>query len=186
MHRLTLSLAALALLLVACSSTDGDAGVDLAATPVAPPPATPSVEPTPVTAPPAPPGPFRPEPPPTPGPTDTRQVAPLGSRFALAHGETVAIEGSAATLTFEEVVQDSRCPTDVTCIRAGDVMLRLTTTGAGGPGEIELTIGDRGDPAASFDGLTVTLLEVAPIPRSTGTIDPASYNATFTVEVNGS
>ncbi len=185
MHRLTITFAALALLFVACSSTEGDAGVDLASTPVVTPSAAPSVEPTPATPPPAPPGPFRPTTPPTPGPTDTRQVAPLGSRFTINFGETVAIEDTAATITLAEVVQDSRCPTDVTCIRAGDVTLRLATANADGVTMVELTIGDRGEPAANFDGLTVTLLEVAPIPRSTGTIDPLSYSAALIVEVNG-
>ncbi len=185
-RRLTIAFAALALLLVACSGAADDAGVDLAATPVATPPAVPSVEPTPAAPSPAPLGPFRPTAPPTTGPTSTRQIAPLGSRFTIRFGETVAIENTVATITLAQVVQDSRCPTDVTCIRAGDVTLRFATANTSGATMIELTIGDRGDPAASFDGLTVTLLEVAPIPRSTGTIDPLSYSATLIIELNGS
>ncbi len=163
MHRLTLAFATLALLLLACGGATDDAGVDLAATPVVTPTAAPTAAPT----------------PPLP-------VARLGQRFTLGFGESVSIGNAIATLTFEEVVQDSRCPTDVTCIRAGDVTLRLATANANGVTTVELTIGDRGEPTASFDGLTVTLLEVAPIPRSTGTIDPASYRATLIVELNGS
>ncbi len=167
MHRLTIAFAALALLFAACSSTERDAGVDLAATPTSAPPivATPAKTPTAAPTPPLP-------------------VARLGQRFTLRFGESVSIGNAVATLTFDQVVQDSRCPTDVTCIRAGDVTLRLATANADGVTMVELTIGDRGEPAASFDGLRVTLLEVAPIPRSTGTIDPLSYSARLIVEVN--
>ena len=185
MHRLTLAFATLALLLLACSGTGDDTGVDLATPPVVTPLAAPSVAPTPATPSPAPLGPFRPTAPPTTGPASTRQIAPLGSRFTIRFGETVAIENTVVTITLAQVVQDSRCPSDVTCIRAGDVTLRLATANTDGVTMVELTISDRGEPAANFDGLTVTLLEVAPIPQSTSTIDPTSYRATLIVEVDG-
>ena len=184
MLRLTIASAALALLLVACSSTDRATDVDQAATPVATPTSAPPVTATPVATPPAPLPSARPTPPPTTGPTPARQIVPLGLRFTVAFGETVAIEGTVATITLAEVVQDSRCPTDVTCIRAGDVTLRLATADADGVEHVEVTIGDRGESSATFDGLTVTLLEVAPVPRSTGAIDPLLYSATLTVEVS--
>ena len=161
MHRLTIAFPALALLLLACGGATDDADVDLAVTPAV----TPTAAPTAAT-------------------TQPLPVARLGQRFTLGFGESVSIGNAIATLTFEEVVQDSRCPSDVTCIRAGDVTLRLATANTEGVTMVELTIGDRGEPAASFDGFTVTLLEVAPIPRSTGTIDPMSYSATIIVAVS--
>jgi hypothetical protein len=45
--------------------------------------------------------------------------ADLGQEFSLSIGQTAAIKGEALRITFEDVVEDSRCPSDVTCIWAG-------------------------------------------------------------------
>ncbi|HEX9083276.1 MAG TPA: hypothetical protein VF836_00945, partial [Gemmatimonadaceae bacterium] len=43
-------------------------------------------------------------------------AAEPGVAFSLPIGQTAAINGSGARLTFRLVREDSRCPTDVTCV----------------------------------------------------------------------
>jgi hypothetical protein len=55
---------------------------------------------------------------------DVREVAP-GSGFRLALGSTARIRGTDLYITFERVVEDSRCPVKVQCVWAGEVTLEL-------------------------------------------------------------
>ncbi|MFC2011111.1 hypothetical protein ACFLUR_02335 [Chloroflexota bacterium] len=47
--------------------------------------------------------------------------ARLGEKFSLNVGESITITGGILGIKFIEVSEDSRCPKDVTCIRAGMV-----------------------------------------------------------------
>jgi len=58
-----------------------------------------------------------------------RSVA-LGQSFTMQPGERVTLPGT-ATLRYVELVNDSRCPPDVQCIRAGDATLAFEFTRAG-------------------------------------------------------
>jgi len=49
------------------------------------------------------------------------QKADLGKEFALHIGQTTDISGENLQVTFTSVVEDSRCPTGVSCIWAGQV-----------------------------------------------------------------
>ncbi len=90
-------------------------------------------------------------------------------------GSSVAIAG----YRFEpiEVVEDSRCPTDVQCIQAGTVRVR-TKVGS-----------DPNDPIYTFtlnvpqrvSGATFTLIQVSPSPISSREIQDRDYRFTFTV-----
>ena len=55
------------------------------------------------------------------GNTPTQVYADLGEEFSLSIGQTAAINGQDLQITFEDVIEDSRCPSDVTCIWAGRV-----------------------------------------------------------------
>jgi hypothetical protein len=54
--------------------------------------------------------------------------ADLGQEFSLSIGQTASIKGQDLQITFEDVIEDSRCPSDVTCIWAGRVscIIKLT------------------------------------------------------------
>ena len=47
--------------------------------------------------------------------------ANLGQEFSLSTGQRALVAGEGLEIEFEKVVEDSRCPRDVTCIRAGRV-----------------------------------------------------------------
>ena len=55
------------------------------------------------------------------GNTPPKIYADLGEEFSLSLGQTAAIKGQDLQITFEDVIEDSRCPSDVTCIWAGRV-----------------------------------------------------------------
>src|SRR5215212_1805399 len=52
------------------------------------------------------------------------QVQP-GKEFQLAVGQEAQIQGSAITVRFLKVSEDSRCPIDVNCVWAGNAAVRL-------------------------------------------------------------
>lgn len=60
----------------------------------------------------------------TPAPSAARQVA-ANTAFPMAVGETVLLPAG-TRLTYVRVRNDSRCPSDVQCIWAGDATIELT------------------------------------------------------------
>jgi hypothetical protein len=96
----------------------------------------------------------------------------------LAPGERASIEGVSLEVRFEGVTSDSRCPTDVDCIHAGDAVAQITVTG---------------DDTATYDlhtaspqsvrhgDLTIALVALQPQPLSERRIAPEEYRATIRV-----
>ncbi|HEY7819160.1 MAG TPA: hypothetical protein VIG29_13130 [Vicinamibacteria bacterium] len=107
------------------------------------------------------------------------QGARLGEAFTLELGTSVRIEEADLTLGFEEVGSDSRCPKDVNCIQAGEALVQLSVAaGAGEKTILEFSVPPGGaSPAAKFQDLLVTVLELEPQKESEKSIDPSSYVA---------
>jgi hypothetical protein len=76
-----------------------------------------------------------------------------------------------------EVVEDSRCPTDVQCIQAGTVRAKVRLEGPGGT-QIETMV--LGSPIA-FGNKHVTLMNVNPSKSKSTSIVPTDYRFTFSV-----
>jgi len=90
-----------------------------------------------------------------PGP-ETGGAAPAGVVLARL-GETAQLGGTSVRPI--AVVEDSRCPSDVTCVWAGRLRLRVAISG--GIGETELILGQ---PHALRTG-ALTLVSATPEPR---------------------
>lgn len=109
----------------------------------------------------------------------------LDEAFALEPGESARIEGTGLILTFREVRDDSRCPTDVTCVWEGDAVVVLRTVLEGSVAEARLhTAGDRDrDGARHVDvgPYRIHLLELEPAPVSEEPIPASAYRATLRV-----
>jgi hypothetical protein len=63
--------------------------------------------------------------------TTSRSGSPAGAveldaPFTVQVGETVALADENATVRFDSVVRESRCPANVTCVRAGEALARFT------------------------------------------------------------
>jgi hypothetical protein len=65
--------------------------------------------------------------------------ADLGQEFSLSLGQSAIIEGQSLRITFEDVIEDSRCPSDVTCIWAGRVSCIIKLEGVSSPYRMVLT-----------------------------------------------
>jgi len=77
----------------------------------------------------------------------------------------------------QEVVSDSRCPSTVTCIWAGTVEVRTVLSTAVAHGEHVLTLGT----PQTFGNYTVTLVEVTP-EKGEEAIADSSYRFTYLIE----
>jgi hypothetical protein len=86
-------------------------------------------------------------------------------------GETVVRSG--VSIMPLAVVEDSRCPAAVTCIRAGTVRIAAEVSGT----RTELTLGQ---PVAAA-GASVSLVEVYPARRADTTYYPDEYRLGFRV-----
>jgi len=52
----------------------------------------------------------------------------LDKEFTISVGQSVSVKGENLTITFVEVVSDSRCPTGATCIWAGEASSLIEIT----------------------------------------------------------
>lgn len=97
------------------------------------------------------------------------------SAGGVAIGETAYVDGPRVTPL--AVIEDSRCPSDVTCIWGGRVVVRVRVEGGAWRREIELATGT---PQPVADG-RLSLVSVTP-PRGnhdTGRPAPETYRFTF-------
>jgi hypothetical protein len=110
----------------------------------------------------------------------TRHAA-LGQSFELRVGETATVEEAGLTIGFTGVTNDSRCPIDVVCIRAGDATLRLTLRRLPQPATL-VEVKTPGPPDAVYDGYSIEVLTLLPAPRASTPTDPNAYVATLVVD----
>ena len=107
--------------------------------------------------------------------------AVAGIPFDLKVGATAAMPDG-LRITFDRVTADSRCPSDVQCVRAGEAIIAVSMAAStGGPETREMRTDATGS-QISYAGHTIQLTALAPLPRSTQQIDPRDYVATFVVQ----
>jgi hypothetical protein len=102
--------------------------------------------------------------------------AVLGQPFTLKIGQTAAVAGTNLTVRMLAVPADSRCPTDVQCVWAGNARVDLR---AGG-GDVSLNTTEEPH-AVRIGDYRLELTGLTPAPRSTESIAPSSYAATLLV-----
>lgn len=100
--------------------------------------------------------------------------------FWIPVGQTVELEvdGSKYTITFVEVIEDSRCPKGAQCIVAGNVGVKLSVSKDGGePVEVVLSRGDVGEtqPTVQIEGISISFSSLAPLASVGEAVDPATY-----------
>jgi hypothetical protein len=106
-----------------------------------------------------------------------------GREIILAVGESRRVPDAAATVAFEQVVGDSRCPTGVTCISAGDasVRIRIETQGTT-PARYVLHTHVASGREARHDAVRVRLVSLTPHPVGDAKPRPEEYRVTLLVE----
>ena len=94
-------------------------------------------------------------------------------------GEAV-VPGTHVTIDFRDVTEDSRCPSNVVCVWAGNGQVALTLSTPSDARDVLLNT--TSEPRRiEFAGIRIALASLAPYP-SGEPIDPADYVATFEVE----
>lgn len=115
------------------------------------------------------------------GPTQPDRV-PTGRSFDLRVGET-ALTTDDVRIKFDTVRSDSRCPVDVTCVRAGEAVIALTIGRVGEVPEGRELDTTPARSSTTFLNFTITLSSLQPYPRSDRQTQPGDYIGTFIVHV---
>ena len=117
-----------------------------------------------------------------PAPTQQQGQVSAGE-VTLRMGQTTTVEN--IPIRFIGVLGDSRCPSDVTCVWAGNAQVQLgigPRTGTQGPTEQVLLNTSEADKGGAAWGLRLTLVDLTPAPRSTQPIPPENYVIRLKVE----
>lgn len=110
-------------------------------------------------------------------------VVRLDREFKLKAGRQVTVKGTKLRIRFVAVENDSRCPSDVTCVWAGNAAVQLQL----GTGRSSKTVTLNTSKSPSFAGETeyrgykVKLVDLSPYPRSDRKIVRRDYTATLLV-----
>jgi hypothetical protein len=108
--------------------------------------------------------------------------ATLGQDFDVRTGGTVEISGEPLAVTFERVVEDSRCPTNVTCIREGDAVVRVRLQGVNKEdGMLSLHTPPGSPQEGIFQKYRARLVRLLPVPSDTARIPSDAYVATLNI-----
>ncbi len=105
-------------------------------------------------------------------------VVAAGVDFVLKVGEKARVGNRGPLVSFTGVPEDSRCPTDAACIRAGEAVVVLGIAGT----IVRVTVPREGSATATVAGYNVTVSNVSPLPSLTRSIDPRQYRATLLFE----
>jgi hypothetical protein len=111
---------------------------------------------------------------------DTQEVA-LSHEFKLKAGQEVLVKEAGIRVSLDEVLEDSRCPTGVQCIWAGNGKIRVKVSKAKGEAvSVELNT-SAGPKSSTYEGYEVKLVRLDPYPKNGSTIGKDDYVATLMV-----
>jgi len=101
--------------------------------------------------------------------------------LTLSPGQAAAVDAAGSLrVRFDGVQNDSRCPTDVACIQAGDAVVGITVIGADRSRQ-RYELHTTGASAVVHNGLTIALETLDPRPVGSRPIRPADYRLTLRV-----
>jgi len=111
-----------------------------------------------------------------------RKGVSLNQEFTLKVGQTALIRPGGLKVTFERVLEDSRCPEGVNCIWAGNARIAVGLSRAGGrptPVELNTDVEPRRQSCLHYE---VKLLGLSPRPEEGKRVDEKSYSLTLVVK----
>jgi hypothetical protein len=109
-------------------------------------------------------------------------LLPASREIVLEHGEEIRLEGTVLRLSFGEVLEDSRCPVDVTCVWEGNGQVVIGFAAGMGPTHSLTLNTSLGPLSAVWSGIRVTLLELTPTPHAETDILPEEYAVRLRLE----
>ncbi|MFL6284862.1 MAG: hypothetical protein ACJ74Q_17095 [Pyrinomonadaceae bacterium] len=113
------------------------------------------------------------------------QAARVGREFKIKVGRTLRLGGETLRLRFVKVASDSRCPTGVECVWAGNAEVLIEAIAKGGRRGTILSLNTNASPERAAEGrygrYVVKLTALSPYPRSNRKIRAGEYIATLLV-----
>jgi hypothetical protein len=104
----------------------------------------------------------------------------LGQSVTFSPGQTVSITGESLEFKFLEVINDSRCPTGVSCPWEGEVDCLVRVTFQNSSSDLVLT--QRGSGSGSTDFIDYKIgFNITPYPQANKTIDKSDYRLQLNV-----
>jgi hypothetical protein len=108
--------------------------------------------------------------------TPAGQDRVLDGTLNLRYGERSTLARENLTLTFVQVIEDSRCPAGVRCIWEGNARVGVKAEKPpSGSATLELNTSARYATEATFQGYKVQLLQVVPHPAHGQTLQATDY-----------
>lgn len=102
-------------------------------------------------------------------------------QFEIAVGQEARLEGTSIVLRFGGVANDSRCPSDVQCVWAGNALVVLSLRQGEGPAT-DASLNTTLDPKITkFGGYSIKLVDLKPVPNTGKAIAAGEYVATLEV-----
>ena len=104
----------------------------------------------------------------------------LGELFKLKNGHQAVVSGEKLSITIQSVA-DSRCPSGVTCIWAGngEVVIKVDKKSKK---QVVATLNTSSDPKEiAYRGFKIKLIALSPYPTINQSIDPKNYESTIVV-----
>jgi hypothetical protein len=111
---------------------------------------------------------------------EAAKKAVLGQDFKVRYGKEVTIKE--LKVKFESVVEDSRCPKDVTCVWAGDAKILVSVRrGISKTAKMELHTNGQFAQTGKYQQYVIKLVALDPYPRSSAKTKPSDYVATLLI-----
>lgn len=109
--------------------------------------------------------------------------AQLDQEFRLAPGQSAILAGTDLVVTFREVASDSRCPSQVVCIWAGNGVVTVTVRREGV--EEDHTLGTPTGPEEVVSGpYAIRITGLDPEPEEGETIPPGDYRVRLRITLD--
>ena len=110
-----------------------------------------------------------------------RQARPV--QTTLAVGKAFKVPDTSITVTFEDVVEDSRCPTGTNCIWAGDAVIRIGIRSAANSGSsYTLHTNPQFMREVEYEGIRVLLTNLMPHPAEGALPQHDQYVASLSID----
>ena len=113
------------------------------------------------------------------GATSAPRDVAVGQTVELSVGETANVTPGSVRVQFAGV-NDSRCPSDVVCVQAGDAMIILAFSG-GGADRVDTLYLVKPPKSVNYGGYRFEAQDVQPYPKSSG----QQASKTLHLKVNG-
>jgi len=108
----------------------------------------------------------------------------LGQEFTMSVGQSISISEEDLKIKLTDVVGDSRCPSGVTCIWAGQVSCILEITQNNRTDQTVITASGGKDYSSSEYQMYNLKFRVDPYPQSGKTINKSDYRLVLTISKN--